>query len=210
MGHTTKLLIAVGCGALAAVFNAITISQSTKPVRFTTVRNDMRQGEKFSTDRLTSIEVPTQFAESLQKSAIPFDDMATLSGRIATRDLIAGELVLWADAPIRGTQYDLKAGETVIVMDMSRGPVSSIAVGENVSFRIATEEDSDTFEWVGPFRVVSIGAKRVLGERSEQAKEIGIAISGNDSDAAVKLQDFVDRQTRGGGEKFQVRVHTNS
>lgn len=209
MGHTVKLLVAVGLGALAAVFNAVTISQSTKPVQFTTVTNDIRAGDKFSTEILDSIPVPTQFAESLRKSAIPFDDMAVLSGRTATRDLVKGELVLWVDAPVRGAQYDLQAGETVIVMDMSRAPVASVSVGESVSFRFSMGSESEQFEWVGPFRVVSVGTKRMLGERSEQAREIGIAVSDNGAVAATKLQSFVDRQTLGGSEKFQIRVHTS-
>ncbi|WP_145089054.1 hypothetical protein [Rosistilla carotiformis] len=195
-------------GGLAAVFNAISISQSTKPVQFTTVTKDIRAGDKFSTEVLDSIPVPTQFSESLKKSAIPFEDMAVLSGRTATRDLIKGELVLWVDAPVRGAQYDLQAGESVIVVDMSRAPVASIAVGESVSFRISADNESEPLEWVGPFRVVSVGAKRMLGERSEQAREIGIAVSEGGTVEANKLQSFVDRQTRGTNEKFQIRVHS--
>ncbi|MEZ6088842.1 MAG: SAF domain-containing protein [Pirellulaceae bacterium] len=208
MSHTSKLLIAVGLGALAAVLNFMSISQKQKPVKFATVSKAVKQGEQITTDLLTSVEVPAHFAQSLQKSVVPFSEMAVLSGKYANRDIEAGELILWEDAPIRGPQYDLQAGETAVFIDVGNSAVSNIAVGELVSFRIYSDETGTDARWLGPFRLVTVGDKRRLGDRVERFDTISVAVPEDEKDPIYQsLQAFIDRQSRRSGEPIQMRAH---
>ena len=208
MSHTSKLLIAVGLGVLAAALNYMSISQRQKPVKFVTVNKAVKQGDQITTDLLTSVEVPAHFAQSLQKSVVPFSEMAVLSGKYASRDIEAGELILWEDAPIRGPQYDLRAGETALFIDVGNSAVSNVAVGDLVSFRIFSDESGSDARWLGPFRLVTVGDKRRLGDRVERVDTISVAVPENEDDPMYQsLQEFIDRQSRRSSEPIQMRAH---
>ncbi len=211
MKHTAKLMLAIGLGAAAAILNWVVVSQRTRPVRFATLTGEVRAGETITTDRIDFVEVEASYADALRTSVVPWAERAVLSGRKAARDLQPGVLLLWDDAPIRGPRYDLREGETAVFLDLSQSPVSSIAVGESISFRFVTDESDETIEWVGPFRVVTVDEKRVPGERIDRAGEISVAVPESDTTDArfAKLQAFIDRQIKGESPPLQVRAHIN-
>ncbi|TWU03701.1 CpaB family protein [Neorhodopirellula pilleata] len=211
MSHTIKLLAAVGLGLLAAILNFVVISSRTNPVKFATLKEAVRAGTTITTDMITSIDVPAQFAESLSKSAVPMEDMAVLSGKAASQDIEAGILLLWDFVPIRGPQYDLRDGETAVFIDVSRSPVASISVGEQISFRLPIDDQESGFEWIGPFRVVTVGDNRVRGDRNDRVNEISIAMPETTTDPRfVKLQSYLDRVTDGEDLPLQIRAHRES
>ena len=208
MNHTAKLMIAIGLAAVAAFLNFIVISQRTKPVKFAAMKTSASAGETLTTDMIDFVEVPAQFSEQLKRSVVPWNEMAVLSGKTLLRDVERGELLFWQDAPISGPRYDLRKGETAVFLDVSNSPVSTIAVGESVSFRIGTQTGESDLEWVGPFRVVTVGDKRVPGERLERVNEISVAISSDQTDRRnEKLQDYIDRRAKGEVPPIQIRIH---
>ena len=208
MSHTVKLLAAIGLGVLAAILNFAVISQRTNPVPFAVLKEPISGGTTITTDMISSVDVPAQFAEALSKSVIPMEDMAVLSGKIATQDIESGVLILWDRIPTGGPQYDLRDGETALFIDVSSSPVASIAVGEQISFRIPTPDQEDRLEWVGPFRVVTVGDNRIPGDRNDRVNEISIAMPENASDPRFeKLQSYIDRVALGDRPALQIRAH---
>lgn len=210
MSHTVKLLIAVVLGGIAAILNWVVISQRTNSVKFAALSQAVPAGETITTDMITSIDVESQYAESLEKSVIPWSEKAVLSGRVAVRDLEPGVLLLWDDVPVRGPRYDLREGETAVFIDVSDSPASSIAVGEHISFRFASDDNESMAQWVGPFRVVTVGEKRVPGDRTDGVREISVAMP----EVAVQpqhasLQAYIDRQTKDEVTPLQIRAHVN-
>lgn len=209
MSHTMKLLIAVGLALLAALLNWVVVSQRTNPVKFSALNTSVSAGETITTDMIKAVDVPASFAESIRKSVVPWNEMAVLSGKTALRDIEEGELLLWQDAPVRGPRYDLREGETALFIDVSNSPVTSIGVGEQISFRIASGEGEP--EWVGPFRVVTVGDKRVPGERLERVDEISVAMKERSNlPQYTKLQDYIDRSADGDRMPLQIRAHVSS
>ncbi len=118
--------------------------------------------------------------------------------------------MLWDDVPIRGPTYDLREGETAVFLDVSNSPVSSIAVGERISFRLSPDQSEGDAEWVGPFRVVTVGEKRVPGDRLDQVREISVAMPEITNEISyAKLQAYIDRQAKGDTTPLQIRAHVN-
>lgn len=208
MSHSVKLLIAIGLAVLAAIMNFAAVSSSTKPVKFVSLNEARRAGETITTDVMSAVDVPAQYADDLKQSIVPWNEMAILSGKRLSRDVEAGELLLWEDAPVRGPRYDLREGETAVFINVSDSSVSTVTVGESISFRFPGEDSEQTMQWVGPFRVVTVGDKRVRGESEDRVTELSVAMPEVTTDARFELlQTYIDRVSAGEDLPLLIRAH---
>ncbi len=208
MSHTLKLLIGIALGGLAGIVNWTTLSQRTRAVQFASLSKEVAAGDIITTDMIVPVSIEAAYAEELRQSVIPWNDRSVLSGKTANRTLKPGVLLLWDNFPVRGPQYDLREDETAVFIDVSSSPVSSVAVGENISFRFTSTGNHDMSDWVGPFRVVTVGEKRIPGETVDRVRELSVAIPEKKFERHhTELLAYIDRQAKGDALPLQIRAH---
>ncbi len=94
MNHLTKLLIAAGLAAIAAIANLswLTVHQS-KPELYVAVRNGIERNVPLSQTLLQPVAIPGE-AETLRKTYIPWEARAEILEFPAPRSYDAGEVVM--------------------------------------------------------------------------------------------------------------------
>lgn len=223
MSYSLKFLIAAGLGLAAAALNWFAMSTGSDALQFVRVTEDLEVGDAFTSGNLAPLEIPAAFA-SLRDTAIPFDDRGVLLQRRATRKFMAGDIVFWRDMQLQGPEFELRAGEDVLLVSLADTQVAPglLRVGSWVSLRFElepaaydaereppTEESQAT--WVGPFRVASVGSAVTPGTAGGSSSLIGVVVqrTGQQPREIQVLESFVDRQQRGRARLHAVKLHPN-
>ena len=136
MNYTIKLLIPVALGIAAAATNWISISARTQPKKFTVAARPIKEGQLISVGDLAAVDIPANQAGNLDKTAIPYKQMSTLSGQVALRSIEMNDLIFWSDAPVRGPRLDRQTGDRFAV-SVPMGRIRTAASRRGRSHRAA-------------------------------------------------------------------------
>jgi hypothetical protein len=202
MSSLMKLFVPILLGVAAGGINWFVMTVKTSPRSFVAVSEDVKAGERFDEDKLKKLPVSGDVA-SLSETAVPWEHRAVLLDRTSHRDLVKGDLVLWRDSS--PPTVALAAREDEMALSISLEGIGFVPrlliVGDEVGFLIGKHargkgkaepavperppEDAE-FEYVGPFRILSVGER--IGRKS--ADEPG---DGRDNDnkvitVAIQLQ----------------------
>ena len=218
MGYLSKMLLPIGLGVTAAILNWVTLRSGTAPVRLVQVKQELRVGDTFKPDVLAPLELPASYHD-LTQTAIPFaegDALGMLSGQPVQRHLSPGDIVFYRDTLLQGEQFDLRPGESVYLISIRGVPVADglLKVGNDVSFRLPVFNHSSSGQWVGPFRLVTVGSQVTVvtdEDQKQTANSIGVAYrtgSSNEQDKNLQLlENFIDQQRKEGAELLGIRLH---
>ena len=218
-----KFAVPIGLGVVAAVVNWMILKSRTEAIVLTRVTMPLDVGDRMDVAMLEPVEVPASF-ESLKETAVPFTDRGALIQQRANRKYLKGDLVLWRDIGAKGPVLDLRSGEDamLISLDGVTPDAGLLKIGNFVSLRIPVSLESGNSRsaeneptWVGPFRLVSIGAivtNDDLNERSGgDATSISVAIKQTRNAAeeqnAKLLELFCDRQRLSDAKLLGVKLH---
>jgi hypothetical protein len=158
MSHVAKLSIAVVLALLAAGLNAMWLSAEKRPPTFVALNVDLLEGKEITDEMLRSVPVPGN-PDKLRESLIPYSSRAILFGMKASRDYIAGDLVL---------QRDLQAPRELSKFEVL-GPFQLISVGER--FKTPSTEQKDVQVSEGGNNV-TIAVSANFDERTRRLLEI--------------------------------------
>ena len=198
MKNTLKLVIPIVLGLIAAAFNFLALKTSVKEVTFIQAVRDIEVGEVFEDGDFEKLTILAQHSENLKESAILFRDLGLLSGQVATRSIKSGDIIFYRDTEgLVGEIYDFRKGDQaalpVSLRDITTPP--KMRVGDYVELKIPPPKDSpdDLPQWIGPFRLVSVGNE--ITQNSEVAESNRISVAYDSKNAAMldKLEEFIDR-----------------
>jgi len=158
MSHTAKLSIAVVIALIAAGLNAMWLSAEKRPPTFVALNVDLPEGKEITDAMLRSVPVPGN-PDKLRESLIPYGSRAILFGMKASRDYIAGDLVL---------QRDLQAPRELSKFEVL-GPFQLISVGERFKTSSPEQKDSQVSEGGNN---VTIAVSANFDERTRRLLEI--------------------------------------
>lgn len=158
MSHVGKLSIAVGLALLAAALNAMWLSAEKRPATFVAVAVDVKEGQPFSDELLTSVPVPGD-SEKLRESLIPYASRAILYDVKASRDYTRGDVVFQRDlqAPLELSKFEVL------------GPFQLISVGER--FKTPAGEEGNGYGGQGGNNI-TIAVSANFDQRTRRLLEI--------------------------------------
>jgi Flp pilus assembly protein CpaB len=170
---------------------------------FVVVRVDqIRAGEKFKKDDFAKVDIPKNNLGNLEKIAVRWQDVSTVSGQTAVKDFVRDQLILQDDlktAPQENLNRKIGPDERVVWLPVDSRSFNSQHVnpGDMVSFRIpggmsgatavGTVDSTPMEEILGPFRILALGNRkgspetaRVAGQRfgSENVMAVSVRIEG--------------------------------
>lgn len=174
--QSLTLLLAVGLGVLAAVFNLLYVREKTRGgdvVEFLGIAPDvtLAVGDAFSEKHFTRAPVPRLYASDLVDFAVLYQDRQAVVGLPATRRYGGGEIVLRQDLRTPPSEVKLADDERAmwVPVDPRSFVPSLVTPGDLVSFLAPralmpivqadskNSSDSSAMEIVGPFRIISVG-----------------------------------------------------
>jgi hypothetical protein len=178
MSKWVKITIPLALGLGAMYLNYQAGTSRAQPTYYVMVNRDHKAGEKFTEDSVTSL-VLYGARTDLKDTAIPFLDRASLFNQVCGRDLKKGDIVFWRDAAPPPAQLSVREGEVAFHISLSGISASLpelVKVGDEIGFyldpraklpgsasaSIAAPPASAapaSFEYVGPFRILSIGQR---------------------------------------------------
>ncbi len=223
MSHSIKLLIPVGLGIVAAGINWFAVKRMTEPVYFVQVTTEVAEGTVFTKDNLGAAELPAHYAD-LKDTAFPYaedEGVGVLLGKRATRHYRKGDLVFRRDRAEPGPLGSLKADEEVHVVSM--GNVDTVPqfmrIGGEISFRFQAAGQPDDAEWVGPFKLRSVGSRIVdnpYGENQPdeigQVSNVGVILEKEGSEGRTamddRLEELCDKQAAGAATLLRIKYHS--
>ena len=220
MTSTNKFLVAILLGVSAAAINAYLLSKKLEPSTFVMVKaKEVKQGDTFAADNLAKLELPNTHS-GLKDALVPYDKRDLVLGQTAQRSYLAGDVIFWRDItpPPPVPQLLLKPGEELVHISLAEIAYEPelLAVGNRVSFvrqtnnkaanRDAANSAAAGVSLLGPFRIVSVGAKIDIdiaededrrGKGRTETRTIGLAIP-TDLDASSKeMLAATDRRAEG-------------
>jgi hypothetical protein len=208
MNNRVRLLLTLGLGAIAAGINWSLMRSLGDEETYTQLTRDIKAGEPFEEGAIGKLTL--RGGPGFKRVALRYNDRFVLFGSPAPRDLHKDDLVLRRDATPSALELNLKPDQRALSVSLEGLDVnpSLLQVGDEVDFVLALsgpgmpEEahnsgraavDDGNVEFVGPFRVLSVGARvrrRVVEadarERSDGSSEKNITV-------AIELNS-VDRQ----------------
>jgi hypothetical protein len=188
-----KLAVPLGLGIVATVLNFMAGQSAKAPVAFLVAGTDITAGSAFTTDNTQKVELPNDQAGTLKGVVVPASERAVVLGRICPRNLKKGDVIFYRDVSPTEPDLDLRKDEELYFLSLEGLVTNSLPallkVGDEIGFWVyprpaaeggkAAKADP---EYVGPFRVVSLG-KRITrdgvdkgGQGSGDMREIGFAI----------------------------------
>ena len=191
MTALTKLLLPLGIGIAAAALNYWLMSRVTSPRDFVVVTQRIEAGQLFERPKLGTVRVSGDL-DQFSKSALSPANLSVILNRPAPRTMEPGDVVLWRDAS--PPPQELAPGDGEHAMPISLQGVDIVPelllVGQYVGFFVAVapegavvspgQEPADVeIEYVGPFRVLSVG-----GRLSRTAEEMRSS-SSSDGDKII-------------------------
>jgi hypothetical protein len=216
MNYTTRLLIPVGLAIAAAVANYLSMTAGTRPTAFVQATRDLKSGESFADSNLGKLDLPAAFHD-LRATAIPYEHVGVLYGQPAPRDFRKGDIIFWRDSPESGPQIHLGPDEDVVPISLEHVEVvpALLRIGSEVSFRFKRLDDQAEPDWIGPFRIVSIGNR--LSEEKESAsaygtsKTISVAVKNKDNRAReakdAQFEECCDLITLDKAKLLRIKHH---
>ncbi|MFK7822335.1 MAG: hypothetical protein AB8G99_26815 [Planctomycetaceae bacterium] len=93
MPNWSRLILPVGFGVLAAVVNWVAMSRHVEPNDFVVLRENVPMGSVISEGHITKLSSNLQ-VDQLAKVVVPWRERHLVVGRIATRNMVAGEPIL--------------------------------------------------------------------------------------------------------------------
>ncbi len=215
MNYTIKLLIPMILGLAAAGINWMMLSSKAGTVQFVSATRDIEAGETLNRNDFQSVDLPLQF-QSLTETAIPYSEVGLLAGQVAQRSLAHGDLLFYRDTPIEGLFVDRREGEELFFVDVSDVALVPrlMRIGYYIWFRVPAKASKlpTSPEWVGPFRIVSVGS--LISNDGEVEKRTPATVTvaykmgaGVEQDRQIrKLEYFCDRQRLEETRLLSVRV----
>lgn len=167
------VLIPIGLGVAAALFNLMAVRSATNTVDLTVVKSDVKAGTPLTEEMLDKMTVRAD--RDIFRSAVRYEDRGVLVGRPANRPLVAKEVILLADIRLSGTfdvRANLRPGERSLTLAVKPARlVPGLRVGDEVEIVLSGGDPEQAGgdlpkgvlrgRTVGPFRIVG------LGERTE-------------------------------------------
>jgi hypothetical protein len=221
MKHSLRLLIPIGLAVVAAIVNYLTMTSATRPVNFVQVTGNLKVGEPFSESNLGRLQLPATF-EGLSKTAVPFEHIGVLYGQPASREFRAGDVVFWRDSAEGNLQIRLEPDEEIMPVPLGRVETipALLRIGGAISFRFKRTDghDKSEAEWIGPFRIVSVGNRftddKEGSPSSENLKLVSVAVKrrgtpGRDS-IYDQLEEYCDLQSMEKAKLLRIKYHLPS
>ena len=138
------LIIAIGLGVVAAIFNWAYLNEKSKHaemIYFIGVAKDQKiaRGEKFTAEKLVKIGLPKIRAKSLKDFTLPWDSLITVVGQRSSRLIPSGELVLNQDLKTPPSTLAVPEADRIWIPVDSRAIVTEqVSAGDFVSFLVST------------------------------------------------------------------------
>ncbi|MBL8794120.1 MAG: hypothetical protein JNM56_09455 [Planctomycetia bacterium] len=222
MSSLMKLLVPILLGVAAGGLNWFVMTVKTSPRSFVAVSEDVKAGERFDEEKLKKLPVSGDVA-SLAETAVPWEHRAVLFDRTSHRDLMKGDVVLWRDSSPPTAALAAREDELALAISLEGvGFVPRLLlVGDEVGFligkpgraKLKTEpglperppEDPE-FEYVGPFRVLSVGERigRKAGDEPGDGRDtdnkvitVAIQLQGPDRVPDAKTRRLLAAQQAG-------------
>jgi hypothetical protein len=165
------LIIAIVLGVIGAAFNLVYLNKGRDFAHssFIGVRSKatIARGQPIKTEYLAEVKIPRPHVGNLKVYAYPWKDRETIIGRVAIRKYEAGELLLREDFRTAPDKLPLKENDSAIwvPIDTRTTITSQITPGiTRVSFYVPRSAQPNaparvgaSWEWLGPFDVLSVG-----------------------------------------------------
>jgi hypothetical protein len=139
------LIIAIGLGIAATIFNWLYLQQKSKHTEMVyfigvAAGETIGRGEVFTEDKLVKVPIPKEYAKNLKDFAVPWDALSSVTDvrARAPRLIEPGSLLLEWDLEGALQELDLEGGDLIWVNVDPRSCVPSlINPGDHVSFLVA-------------------------------------------------------------------------
>lgn len=214
MNYLLKLLIPLALGVIAAGINYNLLSANTKPSEFVTVAQPLQVGEQFVLENAKKLLLPKKY-EELSKTLVPWRDRGVLSGRVVRRNIAEDDPVFFADTDLGGEWLTLRANEELFPVELDNVAVDAqlLRIGNDIRFRVPATDGESEPPWVGPFRIVAVGAKinnnfsegRSFSTGTKLSVGIAYDMQGN-AEQLKRLEKFCDAQSVGSAQMLGVRI----
>lgn len=215
MKNTIKLIVPLILGLAAGAFNFMALQSSVQEITFIKASQDIQIGEPFTTASVEALTILKQHSEGLSDTAILYEDLGLLSGQVATRTIRAGDVILYRDTEgLEGEIYDFRKGDLAALPVSLNGiaTLPKMRVGDYVELKIPVKHGDATAEseWIGPFRLVSVGNNISNQAGISESGRISVAYDSKNKLMLDKLENFIDRSqsTKGArliGIKLNIR-----
>jgi hypothetical protein len=231
MTATKKFLVAVLLGVTAAGLNAYLLSKKLDTKKFVIVKaKQIELGDTFTREHLTELELPMTYAGA-DAALVPGEKIDLVVGQTAQRPYLEGDVIFWRDITPAATapQITLKEGEELVLISLAEIAYEPelLVVDNEVKFvqqtisknaeRTAAEAGATDVTYLGPFRIVSVGAKldAEVAEDEEdsriewntEARTVGLAIPANLDANSKSLLAATDRRADGPVRITHIILH---
>jgi hypothetical protein len=211
--NTLKLVIPLVLGLLAGVFNFMALKSSVKEIQFIKATQDIPIGASFGAGSVDKLTILSQHAEDLKEAAVLYKDIGLLSGQTATRTIRAGDIIFYRDTEgLPGEIYDFRKGDEAALPVRLDGVTAppKMRVGDYVELKIPGDSDDPESvpKWIGPFRLVSVGATISTLSKSKDSKRISVACDVKNKEMLDELERFIDRsRSREGAKLINIKLN---
>lgn len=207
------ILIPIGLGIAAGVFNFLAVRSSIKPLELVAVNDAVKSGTPVTASMLTPLSVRAD--KDILRSAIPWDQRGVILGRKINREIMKNELILFTD--VRLTESDVKQnlrdGEASLTVAVPAAKVvPGVRIGDDVVVLIQAGKGDDDespvagkvgVRAVGPFRIIGFGEP--TGSGANEARVVVLAIKLRNGEIADQGAADLEAATRGRrGDKSPV------
>jgi hypothetical protein len=168
MKWTWRFVLPVILGIAAAGINYAVLNLRLSPRMYVQAASKLKRGtDIFDTDNVKKVELAVDIP-----AALPWEDHKVLFSLPVSRDLQPGDLILRSDIVLPEEELKLNPGEVALNISLEgvRFESNLLQVGRKVGFAISevtvprdggprTVTVGERFDAVGPFRIVSVGAR---------------------------------------------------
>jgi hypothetical protein len=237
MKGTQGLIIAAAFGIVGAFCNWFYIARMAEKMEkdaFVIIRGDARinPGDRFQEKHFDRVEIPRANVGSLVQTAVPWSERATAVGERAPKAYQGGELLLRQDlrTPAHRDAADMLAENEVLAwISVTSGNFvpEMLNPGDRVSFEVlqvpsgnsgggtSREAQLGPTEMIGPFEVLSLGARRgelevrrTAGASSGPEHVIGIRIREENGAREAKAERLFRALRLSGNKALGVVLHS--
>lgn len=195
----TTVLIPIGFGVAAALFNLMAVRTATRTVDLAIAKSDLKAGTELTEDMIGKLTVRTD--KEVFRTAVRYEDRGAIVGRKIRRPLTKSEALLLVDVRLSGSfdvQSNLKGKERTLTLSVKPGRVvPGLSVDDWVEVVIAAGADDGDEpppkstarpgRVVGPFRVVGLAdrAEGATGSFRGDERQVVIAYTPGDKNFSL-------------------------
>ena len=185
-----KLLIPLGLGVLAFVFNWMAV-QPQLGRNFVSVRDDVPLDKPLTASQLVPFKVVGDDFAHLKKTFVPWEERTAVVGLPVRREMKGGDLVFWQDVRYPSADFLHEADEIPLHISLEGVDYepSLLKVGNQIGLVIQAEAERKDpsavesanvpdelkakFDVIGPFRVLSVGERTLEspGDNNDDTKK---------------------------------------